>query len=76
MLRSQWRPQPRLGASYLGVLIFSPAGEFVCPSNDMRISCGRSWFRPNNPTFHSALQEGAARAEAGARSGPSAACAG
>ena len=48
----------------------------VCRPNGLRISCGRSGLRPHKPTFRSALQARCARAEAGAHSGPSAACAG
>jgi len=45
-------------------------------SNDLRISCGPSCWPAHNFTFHSALQARCGRAEAGAHSGPSAACAG
>jgi hypothetical protein len=46
------------------------------PPNDLRISCEPSSRPAHNLTFHSALKEGAGRAEGGATSGPSAACAG
>jgi hypothetical protein len=36
--------------------------------NEMRISCRPSCRRPHKPTFHSALEEGAAHAEFGASS--------
>jgi hypothetical protein len=54
------------------------ACEKICflPPNDLRISCGPSCRRPHNPTFHSALTASCGRAEGGAQSGPSAACAG
>lgn len=53
----------------------SPVLCAICLPNDMRISRGRSCPRPHKRSFLRALMEGAACAEAGASSGPSAACA-